>query len=106
MRDNVSISSERLKRREYTKRIVDAVFNRSDVDSEDVPSILYEYQEDVVAIASVDECHKMIDWCKHKIELEKKGLHGLSGKRMEGYETAMLAVMSYLHQKKQSLGHK
>ena len=43
---------------------------------------------------------KAIVWCKKKIENVKKH-HILSGKRLEGYEEAMLCVMSYLHCKKE-----
>jgi hypothetical protein len=39
----------------------------------------------------------IIDWCRTKMKNEKKNLYGCSGKRLEGYEKAMLAVMSYLH---------
>lgn len=39
---------------------------------------------------------KAIVWCKKKIENVKKH-NVLSGKRLEGYEEAMLCVMSYLH---------
>lgn len=44
-----------------------------------------------------DELNKMIEWCRKKIEEEKRKPYGLSGKRLEGYDTAMKAVMSYLH---------
>ncbi len=44
------------------------------------------------------ELNEMIDWCRNKLANEKK--YGLTGKRMEGYEQAMKAVMSYLHSKK------
>ena len=44
------------------------------------------------------EIDEMIDWCRKK--LTNKNQTGLSGKRLEGYETAIKAVMSYLHSKK------
>ena len=43
---------------------------------------------------------RAIVWCKKKIENVKK-YHILSGKRLEGYEEAMLCVMSYLHCEKE-----
>ena len=46
------------------------------------------------------ELEEMIDWCRKKIESEKHSYDGCTGKRMEGYEKAMKAVMSYLHSKK------
>ena len=48
------------------------------------------------------ELDRMIDWCKNKLANEKKNPFGLSEKRKEGYEQAMLSVMSYLHSKKRS----
>ena len=45
---------------------------------------------------------RAIVWCKKKIENVKK-YHILSGKRLEGYEEAMLCVMSYLHCEKERL---
>lgn len=42
------------------------------------------------------ELNEIIYWCK-KLDNEKKNPYGLTGKRMEGYEQAMKAVMSYLH---------
>ena len=47
------------------------------------------------------ELNKMIDWCRKKISNIP---HNYSGKRKEGYEDAMLQVMSYLHSKKGSDG--
>lgn len=47
---------------------------------------------------SNEELNEMIEWCRKK--LANKHQTGLSGKRLEGYETAMKAVMSYLHSKK------
>ena len=47
------------------------------------------------------ELNEMIDWCRNKIKSEKQDrYYGCTGKRMEGYEKAMLCVMSYLHSKK------
>lgn len=43
------------------------------------------------------ELNKMIEWCRKKLNEERSKLYGLSGKRLEGYDTAMKAVMSYLH---------
>lgn len=47
-----------------------------------------------------NEYDKAIDWCRKKIETTKK-YRVLSGKRFEGYEMAMLQVMSYLHCEKE-----
>lgn len=49
------------------------------------------------------ELNEIIYWCRKKLDNEKRnpyGLNGLTGKRMEGYEQAMKAVMSYLHSRK------
>ena len=46
------------------------------------------------------ELDEMIDWCKKKLKITKK-YRVVSGKRLEGYEMAMLCVMSYLHRKKE-----
>lgn len=47
------------------------------------------------------ELDAMIDWCRQKMIKEKSKPYGLTGKRREGYEEAMLAVMSYLHSLKE-----
>lgn len=44
--DAESLNSEKIRRKEYTKRIVKAVNYKGNNDFEDVPSILYEYQEE------------------------------------------------------------
>ena len=49
------------------------------------------------------ELDYIIDWCRKKLAIEKKNPYGLSGKRMEGYETAMKVVMSYLHSMKREV---
>ncbi len=46
------------------------------------------------------ELDGMIDWCRKKLANEKHNPFGMTGKRLEGYEYAMLSVMSYLHSKK------
>ena len=46
---------------------------------------------------STKELNEMIDWCRKKISNLP---YSYSGKRKEGYEDAMLQVMSYLHSKK------
>lgn len=46
------------------------------------------------------ELDKIIAWCKNRIKTEKHKPFGLTGKKLEGYEEAMLQVMSYLHSKK------
>lgn len=51
-------------------------------------------------IMTDNDYDKAIVWCKKKIENVKKH-HILSGKRLEGYEEAMLCVMSYLHCEKE-----
>ncbi len=46
-----------------------------------------------------NECDTVIDWCRRKIE-EKRQLnrrHAYTEKQLDGYEEAMLAVMSYFH---------
>ena len=45
------------------------------------------------------ELNEMIDWCRKKISNLP---YDYTGKRKEGYEDAMLQVMSYLHSKKGS----
>ena len=42
------------------------------------------------------ELDSIIDWCRRKAA-QKKRECGYMGKRGEGYEEAMLAVMSHLH---------
>ena len=44
------------------------------------------------------ELDEMIEWCRKRLATPKK--YGLTGKRLEGYKEALLAVMSYLHSKK------
>ena len=44
--DAESLNNEKIRRKEYTKRIVNAVNYKGNDDFEDVPSILYEYQEE------------------------------------------------------------
>lgn len=46
------------------------------------------------------ELNEMIDWCRKKLAAERSNPFGLGGKRLEGYDQAMKAVMSYLHSKK------
>ena len=53
-------------------------------------------------IMTDNDYERAIVWCKKKIENAKK-YHILSGKRLEGYEEAMLCVMSYLHCEKERL---
>lgn len=48
-----------------------------------------------------NELDYIIDWCRTKLANEKKNPYGLNGKRLEGYEQAMLTVMSYLHSRKE-----
>ena len=43
------------------------------------------------------ELNEMIDWCRKKMSNLPLNF---TGKRKEGYEEAMLQVMSYLHSKK------
>ena len=42
------------------------------------------------------ELDELIRWCKQKMEFKTKQC-GYTGKRGEGYEDAMRAVMSHLH---------
>ena len=46
---------------------------------------------------------KAIDWCRQRIKREKHSRYNFTGKRLEGYETAMLSVMSYLHSEKRDV---
>lgn len=50
------------------------------------------------------ELDEMINWCRNKIKEEKHKVYGfrLTSKELEGYKTAMLQVMSYLHSKKEN----
>ena len=53
-------------------------------------------------MTTADKYDEAIAWCKKKIETAKK--HQIvTGKRFEGYEMAMLSVMSYLHCEKERL---
>ena len=56
----------------------------------------------MIMIMTDNDYDRAIVWCKKKIENVKK-YHILSGKRLEGYEEAMLCVMSYLHCEKERL---
>lgn len=47
------------------------------------------------------ELDEIINWCRQKMVKEKNRPYGLTGKRREGYEEAMLAVMSHLHSLKE-----
>ena len=47
------------------------------------------------------ELDELINWCDFKLKREKANPLGLSGRRLDGYELAMLAVMSHLHSKKE-----
>lgn len=47
------------------------------------------------------EIDEMLDWCKKKMKQANSDWEICSSyKRLEGYEKAMLSVMSYLHSKK------
>lgn len=46
------------------------------------------------------ELNEIIDWCRKNLTMKRKNSYGLTGKRMEGYEQAMKAVMSYIFQDK------
>lgn len=46
------------------------------------------------------ELNQLIGWCRRKMR-EKNGDSFFSGKRKEGYNEAMLCVMSYLHSLKE-----
>ena len=56
----------------------------------------------MIMIMTDNDYDRAIVWCKKKIENVKK-YHILSGKRLEGYEEAMLCVISYLHCEKERL---
>ena len=47
------------------------------------------------------ELDERIEWCRKKIAFEKNKKYGLTGKKLEGYEMAMLATMSYLSRLKE-----
>ena len=49
------------------------------------------------AEAITEFAEKTIEWCRKKLKFDKYQTIGLSGKRLEGYEAAMRAVMSYMH---------
>lgn len=52
---------------------------------------------------TVDEINEIIDWCRKKQIEEKANPFGSRGKALDGYRTAMLQVMSYLHREKERL---
>lgn len=56
---------------------------------------------EIKAEAIKEFANETIDWCRQKLTQEKKNPFGLTGKRLEGYEQAILSVMSYLHSKKE-----
>lgn len=43
------------------------------------------------------ELNEMIEWCRKKINQERTRPYGMRPKELDGYTTAMKAVMSYLH---------
>ena len=52
---------------------------------------------------TVDELNEIINWCRKKQREEKANPFGLRGKAFDGYKSAMLQVMSYLHCEKERL---
>lgn len=50
---------------------------------------------------SNDQLDMIIDWCREKIVCTKR-MHRMNSKTFDGYETAMKAVMSYLHSLKKA----
>jgi hypothetical protein len=52
---------------------------------------------DARAEAITEFAERTIEWCRKKLKFGKYQTIGLSGKRLEGYEAAMKAVMSYMH---------
>lgn len=51
---------------------------------------------------TLQEINKLIEWCRWKIS-QKSRECGYTGKRGEGYEEAMLAVMSHLSSMKKEV---
>ena len=47
------------------------------------------------------ELNKMIEWCRKKIQQERSLPRTMNAKELDGYTTAMKAVMSYLHSLKE-----
>ena len=47
------------------------------------------------------ELNELIEWCRKKIAWERSNPFGMKAKELNGYVTAMLAVMSYLHRLKE-----
>lgn len=43
------------------------------------------------------ELNEMIEWCRKKIQQERSLPRTMNAKELDGYTTAMKAVMSYLH---------
>ena len=60
--------------------------------NEDVAKHLYEK-----GYRRIGDLDNMIDWCRKKMLAERSEPYGLRGKRLEGYDQAMKAVMSYIH---------
>lgn len=48
------------------------------------------------------ELNEMIEWCRKKIQQERTPPRHLNAKELDGYTTAMKAVMSYLHKLKEA----
>jgi hypothetical protein len=48
------------------------------------------------------ELNEMIEWCRKKIRQEQSKPFGMRSKELNGYKTAMRAVMSYLHSLKEA----
>ena len=47
------------------------------------------------------ELNEMIEWCRKKIQQERSLPRTMNAKELDGYTTAMKAVMSYLHSLKE-----
>lgn len=68
-----------------------------DEKMEEIKNECLERVELGVKAAKDKLAEETIEWCRKKLKFGKYQTIGLSGKRLEGYEAAMKAVMSYMH---------
>ena len=71
---------------------VDVVTEQNEALNETLDHTIFKHNK------TLDE---LIDWCKWKLKREMADPFGLYGRKLDGYEIAMKAVMSYLHSKKE-----
>ena len=89
MTDKVNVNAEMLRRQEYVRRIIRAVNYKGNNDYEDVPSILYEYQEENLDLinrlkAENDELQHKISSCNSEIERLRENNQKLYEEMTEG----------------------